>query len=72
MAKKVQAVLVAEATYEDAMRYRQQALKNNDREAAWLAIMNFRIWVKATALDIIQKGGSLQGNKPFLLRAGKK
>jgi len=50
-----QSVQVKNASFEDAMRYRELALKTNNREAAMLAILNFRVWIRASVINLIEE-----------------
>lgn len=50
-----QASQVKNASFDDAMRYREIALKTQSREAALLAVYNFRIWIRASVIHLIEE-----------------
>ena len=57
-----QAEIIKQAAYEDGMHYRKLALETGNRNDAKLAIYNFRVWIQASIIDLIDKKQIAQPN----------
>jgi hypothetical protein len=51
---KSQAQHIREVSYQDGMKYRELALKTGSKDHAMFAILNFRIWIRAAVIDLIE------------------